>query len=70
MNVDDTYADYWRGLLGRRRCLGFGLASGAEITAVDVVAGADGQRFRLISPWGGAQVNLPFPGEHNLRNAP
>ena len=36
LNVDDDYADYWRGIIGSRRVLGFGLGEAADVTARDI----------------------------------
>ncbi|QDQ29271.1 UDP-N-acetylmuramoyl-tripeptide--D-alanyl-D-alanine ligase [Chitinimonas arctica] len=68
INLDDDYADYWRGLNASRTLLGFGLAQG-DIQARDVrLAGLD-SRFTLVTPGGEAEVRLPAPGRHNIANA-
>jgi UDP-N-acetylmuramoyl-tripeptide--D-alanyl-D-alanine ligase len=51
-----------------RRIVRFGSAPAADITARDVVAEADGSRFRLRTPSGEAEVRLPLPGPHQVAN--
>jgi UDP-N-acetylmuramoyl-tripeptide--D-alanyl-D-alanine ligase len=69
INADDAFAEYFAGLAAGRKILRFGLDSTAEVTARNIVAGADGSRFLLIAPQGEATVELPLPGRHNLLNA-
>jgi UDP-N-acetylmuramoyl-L-alanyl-D-glutamate--2,6-diaminopimelate ligase len=46
-----------------------GLGEACAVRAVEARHDADGTSARLFSPWGEAEIRLPFPGEHNLRNA-
>lgn len=68
VNAEDPLA---RGLLGRTaaRALTFGVHEG-DVRAEDVrgLAGA-GSAFRLRLPGGRAEVRLPLPGRHAIRNA-
>jgi len=67
INRDDVYADYWSGLVSRRRVIDFGLERPAQVSGQ--VLEASRNRFRLSA--GGRQIDieLPLPGEHNVRNA-
>ena len=69
INADDAFVEYFAGLASGRRVLRFGLEGSAEIRARDIVTDAEGSRFTLITPQGEAQVRLPLPGRHNVRNA-
>ncbi|MEN3811621.1 cyanophycin synthetase, partial [Chromobacterium piscinae] len=53
---------------GSHRQLSFGLAQ-ADVGASDLALSALGSRFTLRSPAGRVEINLPAPGEHNVRNA-
>jgi UDP-N-acetylmuramoyl-L-alanyl-D-glutamate--2,6-diaminopimelate ligase len=44
-------------------------ADEADVVARDVTHGADGSRFRLVSPAGAAEVRFPLPGAYNVQNA-
>ncbi|MEX1271680.1 MAG: UDP-N-acetylmuramate--L-alanine ligase, partial [Acidimicrobiia bacterium] len=56
--------------LGQRTgAIGYGTGADAVWRAVDVDAGAEGSRFRLVSPLGAWDVVLPRPGIHMVRNA-
>ncbi|MGE5236488.1 MAG: UDP-N-acetylmuramoyl-L-alanyl-D-glutamate--2,6-diaminopimelate ligase [Acidobacteriota bacterium] len=58
-------------LLAQRRPgdLSFGLASGTDVTAEEIVLSHTGCRCILRTPAGAAPVALPLVGRHNLRNA-
>jgi len=50
--------------------LGFGLDSpGAAVRAEGLLAGGDGNRFRLVTPYGAADVRSPLVGRFNASNA-
>ena len=50
--------------------LGFGLDSpGAAVRAEGLLAGVDGNRFRLLTPYGAADVRSPLVGRFNASNA-
>lgn len=73
LNADDAYADYWRGVIGRRPVISFGYAH-AEVTVVDgterMMDGAHpGLAFTLRTPRGEAPVHLQLLGRHNVINA-
>jgi len=73
INVDDAYADYWRGLAGVRRVLGFGLGARAEFrvgpTVQSVTETEFVTRFLLHSPLGDAPITLYAGGHHSIMNA-
>jgi UDP-N-acetylmuramoyl-tripeptide--D-alanyl-D-alanine ligase len=73
INVDDAYADYWRGLAGTRRVLGFGLGARAEFRVGPRVLTATEPefvtRFELHSPLGNAPITLHAGGHHSIMNA-
>ena len=69
INADDAFAPYFAQRAHGRRLLRFALDASADITARDVVGDTGGSRFRLVTPAGEADVVLPLPGRHNVRNA-
>jgi UDP-N-acetylmuramoyl-tripeptide--D-alanyl-D-alanine ligase len=69
VNADDAFAPYFRGLLGARARVEFGLQAPADVGASDVVVGAAGSRFMLRTPGGSAPVELALAGRHNVLNA-
>ena len=56
-------------LAQRTAAVGYGTGSEAVWRAIDVETGAEGSRFRLVSPQGEWDVALPRPGIHMVRNA-
>ncbi|AIT26807.1 UDP-N-acetylmuramoyl-L-alanyl-D-glutamate--2,6-diaminopimelate ligase [Bordetella holmesii CDC-H635-BH] len=66
---DDRYTAVWDELAGARRVLRFGLQPGLDVYAQDVRADLMGTLCRVVTPAGVAELALPVPGEHNLRNA-
>ncbi len=68
INVDDAYAGLWRGMAGCRQ-IGFGMGRDADVGAEGIRATESGMRFELRIPGGGAPVELPLPGRHNVMNA-
>ena len=71
INADDPYAGLWLELAGARRVLRFGLEAQADVGVRGEVVDDDNgrQRFVLVTPQGEAEVSLPLPGRHNIRNA-
>jgi UDP-N-acetylmuramoyl-L-alanyl-D-glutamate--2,6-diaminopimelate ligase len=49
--------------------LTYALNSPADVRAYNVLASAAGLRFRVETPWGGAQLNLKLTGDFNVSNA-
>jgi UDP-N-acetylmuramoyl-tripeptide--D-alanyl-D-alanine ligase len=70
VNFDDKYRDFWLGLCGDRRVLGFGLREDADYRAQAIdETGQDSLAFTLIGPDLELPIRLPMAGGHNLRNA-
>src|SRR5215204_6112489 len=49
--------------------LTYAVHSPADVRAHDVTSSAAGLRFRVETPWGGAQLNLKLTGDFNVSNA-
>jgi len=69
INADDAFAPYFAQRAHGRRLLRFGIEATADVLARDVRLDDAGARFRLVTPAGEADVTLPLPGRHNVRNA-
>ncbi|MGE3775528.1 MAG: UDP-N-acetylmuramoyl-tripeptide--D-alanyl-D-alanine ligase, partial [Gammaproteobacteria bacterium] len=71
VNADEAWVAQWRAAAGNVRVVTFGYASGADVTASDVVAGELGAGTRFVLHVGDARqaVALPFDGDHNVKNA-
>ncbi|WP_029770873.1 UDP-N-acetylmuramoyl-tripeptide--D-alanyl-D-alanine ligase [Pseudogulbenkiania sp. MAI-1] len=68
INADDPNAAIFRAAAGAHRQLSFGLGE-ADVNACDVELSDVTARFTLRAPQGEVAVELPAPGEHNVRNA-
>lgn len=66
---DDEHTGIWQALAGSRKALMFGADTNLLVHPEAVQAGADGSRFRLVTPAGSVMVRLPIGGLHNVRNA-
>lgn len=66
---DEPYAAIWDQLAAPRRVLRFGLQPGLDVYAEQILANVDSTRCRVVTPVGVADLTLPVPGVHNLRNA-
>jgi murE/murF fusion protein len=66
---DDTYASIWAGLSVPRATLRFGLRSGLEVYAEQILADENETRCRVVTQQESAELRLAVPGLHNLRNA-
>lgn len=66
---DEPYAAIWDKLAAPRRTLRFGLQPGLDVYAEQILADVDSTRCRVVTPVGSADLTLPVPGVHNLRNA-
>jgi len=64
INRDDRYADFWHTLAVPRRCIDFGLDARSRVRGE-----ARGEALRLWIDHAAVDIELPLPGEHNLRNA-
>ncbi len=67
INRDDPYADYWRGLVPDKRCVSFGLDSGADVRAQ--MRDSAENCFQLVVDGQEIDIRLPMRGGHNVRNA-
>lgn len=54
---------------GTYRVVKFGLSEGCAFRAVDIAGTPEGVAFTCLAPCGSVRVELPVPGEHNVRNA-
>jgi UDP-N-acetylmuramoyl-tripeptide--D-alanyl-D-alanine ligase len=69
LNADDALVVAMREKHGGR-ALTFGIENSADVMATEIEGGWFGRtRFRLQTPLGTAQAELPLPGRHNLMNA-
>ncbi|MFJ1302675.1 bifunctional UDP-N-acetylmuramoyl-L-alanyl-D-glutamate--2,6-diaminopimelate ligase MurE/UDP-N-acetylmuramoyl-tripeptide--D-alanyl-D-alanine ligase MurF [Pseudomonadota bacterium AL_CKDN230030165-1A_HGKHYDSX7] len=66
---DEPYTGIWEALAGSRRMLRFGLQPGLDVYAEQIEADPEFTRCQVVTPVGQAQLLLPLPGLHNLRNA-
>ncbi len=69
VNVDDAFATYFLERIGQRAVLRFGIENNADITAKNLLLGAEQSQFELITPAGRALITLAFSGQHNVLNA-
>lgn len=67
VNVDDRYGRRLAEELGD--VIGFGLYTGADVTAANIKINGWETSFDLVMPSGMASVRLQLPGTHNLFNA-
>lgn len=71
LNIDQSWADQWRDLIGNRDCITFSLDnSAADISAANIQVIDNGcYRFNLQTSMGAALVSLSIPGRHSVNNA-
>lgn len=70
LNADDERVAAMRSLHTSGRVVTFGIEREADVTATRIRSGGLGRtRFRLHTPLGEADAELPMPGRHNLMNA-
>jgi len=68
LNADDDAFTFFRSR-ARQRVLTYGIDTDADLRATDLVADADGTRFRLVGPDWSGPISLPMPGRFNVSNA-
>ncbi|MFL6650702.1 MAG: UDP-N-acetylmuramoyl-tripeptide--D-alanyl-D-alanine ligase [Sulfurifustaceae bacterium] len=68
LNADDRYCEFWRGLVGARRIVTFGLDHPADVSATYRLED-DGCAVRLKTPAGEIELRLGLIGKHNVLNA-
>ncbi|MBO9355118.1 bifunctional UDP-N-acetylmuramoyl-L-alanyl-D-glutamate--2,6-diaminopimelate ligase MurE/UDP-N-acetylmuramoyl-tripeptide--D-alanyl-D-alanine ligase MurF [Bordetella petrii] len=66
---DDPHSGIWETQAGARRVLRFGLQPGLDVYAEHIEATPQDTRCQVVTPAGSAELVLPVPGVHNLRNA-
>lgn len=69
INADDAFAPFFMQIVGARRSFRFGIENDADVRASRILAQPGGSRFHLHTPAGSADVELPLPGLHSIRNA-
>jgi murE/murF fusion protein len=67
--ADDSFSKLWDQMSGQHEKLRFGFSRDAEVWADQICSDVLGSSFELHTPQGQAQVALPVPGLHNVRNA-
>lgn len=68
INAEDSFAGFFRSEAGARRVIDFGIDVPAAVRAEALRLGRTSQ-FRLATPAGTVDVELPLPGRHNIMNA-
>jgi UDP-N-acetylmuramoyl-tripeptide--D-alanyl-D-alanine ligase len=76
INADDTYAGYWRELVGERNTLTFGMTPDCDVALGDggvqwaLEHGCFRSRFVIqTAEHGSVEINMALAGRHNIRNA-
>ena len=69
INAEDGFADYFRGLAGKRAQISFGLDRDADVRGQVLASDATSQRIVIDTKAGSITVTLPLPGRHNALNA-
>ena len=69
LNADDAHLALFRQAAAGHRQVTFGLGPSADVSADAVTLGALASHFTLRSSHGEQRIELPVPGEHNVRNA-
>ena len=67
--ADDAFTSLWADLAGQHTSSTFGLTAPARVWASDIESDVLGSSFVLHTPLGQAEIVLPVPGMHNVRNA-
>lgn len=65
INLDDNYADYWRGVCEGKKVTTFSM----QDDSADFFAKQENSGFMLHTPVGQVEVHLNLPGRHNVMNA-
>lgn len=68
VNADDHYARYFRAQAGSRQVLDYAIDGPAAVRAEALRLGLRSS-FRLVTPAGTREIELPLPGRHNVMNA-
>ncbi len=68
VNADDTFSSYWKGLVGARPIISFGMNRPADVTAT-YTQNANSQRVQIRLPSETVEFDLHGRGRHNVMNA-
>ncbi len=68
INADDAFASYFREQSARFPQIDYAIDAPAAVRAEGLQVGLR-SRFRLVTPAGSEQIDLPLPGRHNVMNA-
>jgi len=71
LNTDLFFTDYFKTLIGKRKCVSFGLngAHNPDITVNNIEFSNQSTRFILVTPLGNRMIVCPTQGMHNVMNA-
>ena len=73
INRDDAYYDYWRGIVGDRKALSFGLNSNADVKAEAISSAIINHEFKTSFDLSVSEqsiaIQLKLAGQHNVVNA-
>jgi UDP-N-acetylmuramoyl-L-alanyl-D-glutamate--2,6-diaminopimelate ligase len=70
INLDDAWGKRLEGACKNSTAIiSFGASPDAEVRAGDIQTDLRGCRFRVVSPWGTADLRVPLPGAFNVSNA-
>jgi len=70
INADDTYADYWRGLLkAGQHIISFGMTHSADVFGKNIILEPTLSQFELNTDIGTITIQLQIPGLHMVQNA-
>ncbi len=69
INAEDAFADYFRGLAGKRAQISFALNHAADVRGQILASEGVSQRLVIDTARGSINVTLPLPGHHNALNA-
>ena len=69
INAEDGFADYFRGLAGKRAQISFALDRDADVRGQILASEPSTQRLVIDAAAGSIAVTLPLPGRHNALNA-
>ena len=70
INADDSRVGLWRVMVGKHRCISFGIHNTADLSASEISVNPQlGYSFKMHTPGGSIDIHLGLPGRHNVMNA-
>ena len=66
INSEHNYIELWQKEIGSHSIQYF---NGGDYKSENVKNSSNGSKFTLVSPKGSIEINLPYLGEHNVKNA-